>query len=243
MGAQDDMAVVAAGIALGDAGLRGELGDRVGVYLAVGYIPFERTTIDELLAGSTDEHGFSMQRLSTAGYSGLNPLLTFRCLSNMPAFHISMNFDIQGPYFVTYPGAGQFYLALEQACFAIESGAIDAAVVGGVAHQKNFLVERHFQRIASPPDRLEDAAGCLILERASHAVERGTPVKAQLLEYRVAYQSHHPFEETVDSRETGADSAMGAASLPMAVSSGRGTLRHELLARDGICGSSTWGIE
>ena len=39
MGVQDDMAVVAAGIALGDAGLRGELGrlgERVGVYLAVG---------------------------------------------------------------------------------------------------------------------------------------------------------------------------------------------------------------
>jgi len=243
MGVQDDMAVVAAGMALSDPGLRGELGERVGVYLAVGYIPFEKTTIDELLEGSTDEHGFSMQRLSTAGYSGLNPLLTFRCLSNMPAFHISMNFDIQGPYFVTYPGAGQFYLALEQACLAIESGAIDVAVVGGVAHQKNFLVERHFQRIASPPNRLEDAAGCLILERASHAAQRGAPVKARLLEYRVSYRSHHPFEEVIDSCEAGADPAMGAASLPVAVSSGRGAVRHELLARDGICGSSTWSIE
>src|SRR6266545_929174 len=153
MGVQDDLAVVAAGAALEHAALdagHGGLGERVGLYLAVGYIPFEQSDIDQLLESSVDERGFSMHRLSTVGYSQLNPLLTFRCLSNMPAFHISVNFDIQGPYFVTYPGPGQFYLALEEACRALLANAIDVALVAGVAHQRNFLVAHHFGRLDPP---------------------------------------------------------------------------------------------
>jgi 3-oxoacyl-(acyl-carrier-protein) synthase len=238
------MAVVAAGLALNDAGLGTELGERAGVYLAVGFIPFDRTAIDDLVTGSTDECGFSMQRLSTAGYASLNPLLTFRCLSNMPAFHISANFDIQGPYFVTYPAAGQFYLALEQALAALASGDIDIALVGGVAHQKNFLVERHFERVQPSAKRLEDAAGCLVIESAARAQERQAPVRARLVDYRIDYRSHHPFEESLIPSESGADAAMGAASLPVALSSANaaGALRHELQARDGIQAASSWEI-
>jgi 3-oxoacyl-(acyl-carrier-protein) synthase len=243
MGVQDELAVIAAGKALSDAGVTQGLGERAGIYLAVGHLPFDGQTIDELLEGSTDENGFSMQRLSTAGYGTLNPLLTFRCLSNMPAFHISMNFDIQGPYFVTYPGAGQFYLALEQACFALDSGAIDAALVAGVAHQRNFLVEHHFSRTGSAPARLEDAAGCLLLERAADAGRRNAPVRARLMDYEIAYEAHYPFEEAVEGCETGADEAMGAASLPVAVSAGAaGLLRHELKSSDGLRACSTWSI-
>jgi 3-oxoacyl-(acyl-carrier-protein) synthase len=184
-----------------------------------------------------------MQRLSTVGYGNLNPLMTFRCLSNMPAFHISLNFDIQGPYFVTYPGAGQFYLALEQALLALSLGAIDIAVVGGVAHQKNFLVEQHFTRVQPPAIRLEDASGCLILERATSAAARSAAPRARLEEYRIAYCAHDPLEETLASGETGADAAMGAASLPVALcSSQSGLLRHELRSRDGIHAVSSWSI-
>jgi 3-oxoacyl-(acyl-carrier-protein) synthase len=243
MGPQDEMAVAAAGAALEDAGLAPNLGERAGVYFAVGFIPFERAVMDDLLAGSTDERGFSMQRLSTAGYGSLNPLMTFRCLSNMPAFHISLNFDIQGPYFVTYPGAGQFYLALEQALLALAEESIDIALVGGVAHQKNFLVEQHFTRIQPPVSRLEDAAGCVILERAKTAGGRSAVARARLDDYSIAYRAHDPFQETPASSETGADTAMGAASLPVALCSNQGgALHHSLRSRDGIHAHSSWSI-
>ena len=50
MGLQDDLAVVAAGRALESAGLAdATLGERAGLYLAVGYIPFERADIDSLM--------------------------------------------------------------------------------------------------------------------------------------------------------------------------------------------------
>ncbi|MEE9466350.1 MAG: beta-ketoacyl synthase N-terminal-like domain-containing protein, partial [Candidatus Neomarinimicrobiota bacterium] len=163
MGEQDAMAVVATGRALESAGLAGSLGERVGLYLAVGYIPFEEHDIAGLLEHSMDDSGFSMELFTTKGYDAFNPLLTFRCLTNMPAYHISVNFDIRGPYFVTYPGIGQWYSALAEACTALQSSQIDVALVGAVAHQRNFLVAHHFSRIPAPVpvESLIDSAGCI----------------------------------------------------------------------------------
>ena len=230
MGVQDDLAVVAAGQAAASAGLGNALGECAGLYLSVGYLPFEQADIDVLLENSADERG-------------LNPLLTFRCLSNMPAFHISVNLDIQGPYFVTYPGPGQFYLALEEACVALASGSIDIAFLGGIAYQQNFLVRHHFARIDLPAGRLLDAAGCVVLETATHAAARGARVRGRLLSYELSFHPRNPFEEAGSSEECGADGAMGSASLPVALSLGqRRSLRHELKTRDGICASSCWGL-
>ncbi len=194
MGRQDDLAVVAAAQALSAARWQGDP-ERIGLYLVVGYIPFEAADIEPLLAASLEDGRFSMRRFSTDGFRAVNGLLTFRCLPNMPAFHVSTNFDIQGPYFVTYPGPGQFYVALEEAVMALEEGAIDVALVGGVAHQRNFLVESHFARI-EPGIRLIDAAGFLILERESHARLRCSAVCSRLTELTVEYTPHDPFGES-----------------------------------------------
>lgn len=101
MGAQDRMAVVAAGLALDDAGQGGvSQGEGTGLYVAVGALPFRRDDIDLLLEGALDADGrFSMPAYAQHGYEAVNPLLTFRCLSNMPAFHVSSSFDVQGPHF------------------------------------------------------------------------------------------------------------------------------------------------
>jgi hypothetical protein len=240
MGPQDDLAVVAAGRALESAGLGGPLGERVGLFLAVGYIPFEEKDIDLLLGGSLEDGRFSMERFSTDGYTRVNPLITFRCLSNMPAYHVSVNFDLQGPYFVTYPGPGQFYVALQEALSALESGRVDAALVGGVAHQDNFLVRHHFRRVEPPAERLLDSAGVLVLEAAARA---GSRARGRLLGWSLDYRPADPFESADGFEETGADGAMGPASLPVALArNGRGRLRHELRSRDGFVASSDWEV-
>lgn len=240
MGLQDELAVVAAGRALESAGLPGSLGERAGLFLAVGYIPFEQSDVDLLLAGSLQDGRFSMERFSTDGYASVNPLLTFRCLSNMPAYHVSANFDLQGPYFVTYPGPGQFYLALEEAAAAIEGGRIDVALVGGVAHQDNFLVRHHFRRVEPPVDRLSDSAGVLVLEAAGRA---GPRARGRLLGWTLDYRAVDPFEESLPPEEIGADGAMGPASLPVALAQRpSGRFRHELRSRDGFVASSEWEV-
>ena len=138
-----------------------------------------------------------MPRFAANAFGAINPLLTFRVLPNMPAFHVSLNFDIQGPYTVSYPGIGQFYGALEDAWAALESKAIDVALVGGVADQRNFLVEHHFSRVAPPvePSRLANAAAFITIERAADARARGAAARARLTGYRLAYTPAEPFAE------------------------------------------------
>jgi 3-oxoacyl-(acyl-carrier-protein) synthase len=256
MGVQDELAVAAAGRAVIAAGLACSIqGERTGLYWATGYIPFEHRNLESLAVAATepDTKTFSMRRLSTTGFHAVNGLLTFHCLPNMPAFHISVNLDLQGPYFVTYPGPGQWYVALEQACTALRLGEIDTALVGGVAYQNNALVRHHFERLDQPPiaDSQRDAAGCLVLERRETAIARGANILGTLCELNVTYQAFDPLVEqplfrevlTVSDRPLPIESA-GPASLVVSMSrgehSGQGLLRHHLQTRDGITATSLW---
>ena len=197
MGQQDHLAVVAAGRSLEAAALSGnELGERAGLYLSVGYIPFEQTDIDRLYVGSLVDGEFDPAAFSVDGFESIRPTLTFRCLPNMPAFHVSCNFDVQGPYFVTYPGVGQLYLALERALCDLQDGLVDVALVGGVAHQRNFLVTHHFSRCSHPisSDRLADAAGFVVLETEERAAARAAKPRLKLAELSIQYTPFDPFE-------------------------------------------------
>jgi 3-oxoacyl-(acyl-carrier-protein) synthase len=241
MGKQDELAVVAAGRALRNAAMEVQDGARIGVYLCVGYIPFERADIDAITAGSLRNGRFSMEQFSTIGIEQVNPLLTFRCLPNMPVFHVSLNFGLRGPYFVTYPGIGQFYLALEAAASALGSGEIDCALVGGVADQRNFLVEYHFSRLPQPTAlERHDAAAVLCLETRAHAADRGAPRRAELLELEVSYEPHDPLGAPPADFD---DDALGPASLGCALHDATGKeLVHAARTRDGFRAQSRWSL-
>ena len=252
MGRQDDLAVVAAGRALESAALAPPLGERCGLFMAVGYIPFEAEEIRRLLDASVDGRRFSMTRFAANAFGAVSPLLTFRVLPNMPAFHVSLNFDIQGPYAVSYPGIGQFYVVLEEALAALESKAIDVALVGASADQRNFLVEHHFSRIAPPVDASElvNAAAFMTIERAADAAARGAPPRARLTSYRLEYTPVDPFGDTTPAECVTRDGAcvgerrhFGPASLAVALAETRcGQLTHEARTRDAFRAESTWEI-
>jgi hypothetical protein len=254
MGRQDELAVVAASRAIAAAGQRlpAALGERCGLYLAVGFIPFEEDDLDLLVGSSILNGAFSMTRFSTDAFRALNPLLTFRCLPNMPAFHVSLNLDVQGPYWVGYPGIGQFYLALEEAGAALAAGTIDLALVGGVADQENLLVRHHFSRVNPPvpPEALRSAAAFVVLERRVDADRRGAAARARLLRCRLAYEPADPFERPAPGAErflfNGASSdggELGPASLGVALSMARaGSLTHDARSRDGFSVASDWDV-
>lgn len=255
MGLQDDLAVVAAGKAL-ESAERPALGERAGLYLAVGYIPFADADIAPVLEASLNEGNFDVRRFGAGGYQKAHPLLTFRCLPNMPAYHVSACFDVQGPYFVTYPGPSEFYSALEEARIALESGAIDVALVGAVAAQSNFLVRHHFARIEPPvaADQLRDVAAMLVLER-----DAGARTRARLEALSMTYappsltQYASPGEATRESfrmEAAGTDAAsldpgLGPAGLGVALANALGTagaFEHRLEGRDGVRAWSAWVI-
>lgn len=171
MSKQDRLAVNASGKALEGAGYDLEkLNDRCGLFMTVGYIPFKREEAERISGFSQDQDQFSMLKFSTDAYDSINPLLAFACLPNMPAYHLSANFNIQGEYFLTYPGAVQFYQVLSEAVQRLQNGDLKQAIVGGVSDQCNFLVENHFQKFhAGDERRLSDAAAFMILESVTPA--------------------------------------------------------------------------
>ena len=259
MGVQDDLAVVCAGRALEQAGLAAPLGERAGLFVAVGYIPFEERDMIPVLEGSLVEGAFDHRRFAREGCQRAHPLLTFRCLPNMPAYHVSANFDLRGPYVVTYPGPAQLYQALEQATVALREGEVDVALVGGVAHQRNFLVEHHFARLEPPtaPEELHDAGAFIVLERETEALGRGARPLARLAGIDLAYEPFDPCvawplasqELNVDDERQPLGESMGAAALGIALAqvlatSPRASRRvaHRLHSRDGIVAFSHWEL-
>jgi 3-oxoacyl-(acyl-carrier-protein) synthase len=252
MGRQDELAVVAAARALKSASLAAPLGERCGLYLAVGYIPFDAVDIEQLLDASLDAGRFSMQRFASNAFGAINPLLTFRVLPNMPAFHVSLNFDLQGPYVVSYPGAGQFYCVLEEALAALDSGAVDMALVGAVADQQNVLVEHHFSRVTPPVDagRLANAAAFLVMERTRDASARGASPRAHLIDFQLTYAPVDPFAGATPSECLARDGVcvraereLGPASLGVILAqTDYGRVTHQLRTRDGFAAASTWEV-
>lgn len=251
MGTQDDLAVLAAGTALGRAQLGAdELGERAGLFAVVGYIPFNAEDIDPVLAASLEGERFSMQKFSSGGFQRAHPLLTFRCLPNMPAFHVSANFDLQGPYFVSYPGPAQVYAALEEAQQALAERSIDVAVVLAVAHQRNFLVEHHFQRLSPPTPAADlwDVGACVVLQRAEDVQKP----RATLLELKQSYDPHAALESHVPCVETlhGVTRPAGErgpatlfSALDAAIALGDSVqLEHVLQSRDHVNARSRWQV-
>lgn len=257
LGLQDALATVSAGRALAGSGFgMAPPAERTGLFIAVGYIPFLEKDVQPVLEGSLDANGaFSLPRFAAEGYQRAHPLLAFRCLPNMPAYHIAANFGIEGPYVVCYPSAGQLYLALLEAMAALDERRVDVALVTGVAHQRNYLVEHHMARIDDPPGdaALRDASATVVLERSQDARARGAQVVARIESVSVGYA---PFDPRVtsparveslavdggtavhDLRELGPASPLALVAAALAGGAQRAV--HELRGRDGIVASSSW---
>ncbi len=261
MGKQDQLALIAAGRCLQQAKLdETMLKQRTGLYLVVGFIPFEHSEIQNLASHSTVDGKFSMQRFSTEGLDAVNPLLTFRCLPNMPAYHISANFGIQGPYFVTYPDAGQFYLAIEQAKMALLNNEIDVALIGAVADQDNFLVQHHLKRILDPQQLTQsDSAGFICLECENSAVDREADILFRLDDFHYDYKAPNYLQQIPASTEAFYSSpnaaleferelsSFGPPSLAISLhlnqtNSSKFNVQHRLVSSSGLTCSSEWTL-
>lgn len=189
---QDALALVAAHRAWTQAAIDDPAyPDSTGIYFCSGILPFDLTPMEKAIDLSLEGGAFSYEKFSTAGYESMNPLLTFKCLPNMPLFHISANLGITGRYYMTYPGVPEWFTAFSRAMDDLEEGNITYAIVGAVADQRNHLVRHHVRRInPGLVDKLVDSASVLVLTR-------GVVPQARALVRRV--QSHYvpfdPFED------------------------------------------------
>lgn len=236
MSKQDRLAVNAAGHALKSAGLTDpERLGATGVFLTVGYIPFDFAVAAELCADSTEAGRFSMAKFTTSALEKINPLLAFACLPNMPAHHIAMNFGINGEYMITYPDLPQFYLTLNEAVARLRDGCVSRALVGAVADQNNFLVANHYRKTAPAlTGKLVDAAGFMVLEKESSARSRNATILARLADLSIHPRQTSPPSHAIDIAEIATGPARLIIELAAFLIRDEPAFRHDLKA---------WGSE
>ncbi|HEX7599027.1 MAG TPA: beta-ketoacyl synthase N-terminal-like domain-containing protein, partial [Polyangia bacterium] len=153
MGLCTQMAVLAAGRALRDAGLADASTARErqdsALFVATGPIAFD---LEQALKSIGAEGATDLIALRQEGLRRCHPLLPFKMLLNMPLGLVSITFGIKGPNFILYPGADQGACALAHALRGLRQGRFSRALVGGSAHTLSLsplLGLRRGQRLAA----------------------------------------------------------------------------------------------
>jgi 3-oxoacyl-[acyl-carrier-protein] synthase II len=199
------MAVAAAGMAVADSGIDLSSVDpsRIGIYMGLGMASGDLEEITPMLLSSLDHEGrLSLKRFGSEGLSSLNPILSFKVLSNFPLCHTAIEFNIQGPN-LTFnsfaPGAAQ---AVGEAFRAIQYGQVDLAFAGGADSQVSvpgFITLSQMGLLArsdKSPGELSrpfdvdrnglvpgEGASFMILEEMEHALARKAHIRAEIIGY------------------------------------------------------------
>ncbi len=197
------LAVAAAKLALDDAAIDFSKTDkeRAGIIAGAGVLNHE---IDELamsVLNSVDEEGkLDLEKFGREGLPSLFPLWLLKYLPNMPACHISILFDLQGPSNTVTTGSSSGLQAVGEAFRIIERGTADVMLAGGAESKINPVGISQYQILSVMPqpnghapkevyrpfDRTSEGfvagegAGFIVLEERSHAEKRGAKIYATI---------------------------------------------------------------
>ena len=204
MSRSTELAVIAAGRALDDAGLIDDDDARrsLALFMATGPIAFDLSTISRALARATGSDGrVDLRFVGDRGLRLIHPLLPFKMLLNMPLGLVSIVFGVGGENLIVYPGTVQAGAALEAACRGIAQGRFARALVGGCEQAVAALPLASAGRrgwLATDLDAAQPfteaheglAAGelgaFLVVEAGAAAASRGAAVRATISGLRVS---------------------------------------------------------
>jgi 3-oxoacyl-[acyl-carrier-protein] synthase II len=198
MGPATELAVLAAGRALSDAGALGDpkLREATALFVTTDLIAFAlRDVMPAVLTALREGHGIDHGWLGADGFRGCHPLMPFKMLLNMPLGMVSIVFGLRGDNFINYPNAQQSAVCLEAAVRGLASGRFSRALVGASAHPlclSPMLRALRGEEVAWVPARADpagpshqglapaDAAAFVQVESAEEARRRGAEVLALL---------------------------------------------------------------
>lgn len=191
-------AAIAMRLALRAAGWQ-EPWEAVGCFMGTGASGGSPADLEALLLASIDEQGLSLPRLGSRGLYTINPLLTFQCLSNFTLCHGAILLGLGGPNGAFFSRGGGTVAALQEALWAVATGACPGALAGGADSALHPVTLAELRRdgalgaglvpsegaavLALAPAE-ETAAPLAIIERCQLHPLRGTslaPVLAALL--------------------------------------------------------------
>lgn len=163
-------AVVAAGLALKDAGIDRNtlLPERIGIALGCGFGGVANAA--EFLAG-----------YFAGGVEGLSPMLFPNTVSNAPASNVSIEYGLKGPNVTQVQRFCSAESAFMMACRFIIEGRADIMLTGGVDDLtplmlSGFAATGQLRHYASA---FGEGCGLLVVESAGHAAGRGAIVKGR----------------------------------------------------------------
>ena len=198
MNRETQLGVAAGQQALADSGaLERYDPERFGVCFGadnVSIIPedFERG----IQACSTADGGFDVDRWGADGIDQVAPLWILKCLPNMPACHLAIINDLQGPSNTITQRDVSANIAIAEACRSIRAGDADAVLAGATGTTLTPFNRLHAQledevldgdAICRPFDKRRtgavpgEGAGAIVLEEMQSAVQRGAHVYGEIL--------------------------------------------------------------
>ncbi len=203
--------------------------ERAGVTMGAGLLDNEIDEIAACIRNSLDESGnFQMSKFGAEGIRTLFPLWMLKYLPNMPACHISIIYNLQGPNNTITTACAAALQAIGEAFRIIERNDADIMVSGGSECRMNpFGLSRYqvFHTLVntSGPERqtyrpfdkrrsgfiVGEGSGVVILEELEHALARGAKIYAEVVGYGSSADFNYLHQDLLDN--TGRRNAMEMA--------------------------------
>lgn len=196
------LGATAASMAMSDASLKAGGIDptRLGVVYGGGRISTRPEALVDAASNSLTDDIVEFTRWGEDGLGKIAPLWLLNRLPNMPACHVAIEHDAQGPNNTITCRDASALLALGEAVRVIERGAADAMIVGACSsniHPVDLTKFNLFESLSHRDDDPEHAcrpfdvtrdgtivgegAAAFIVERYEHAVARGANIYAEVL--------------------------------------------------------------
>jgi 3-oxoacyl-[acyl-carrier-protein] synthase II len=197
------LAIGSAHLAVEDSGLDLEGIDRTrfGVNYGAGLIATELSEISPAVkVSSNGSKRVDLKEWGREGLGRLFPLWMLKYLPNMPACHISIIYDAQGPNNSLTVGEASATLAIGEAVRVIQRGSADIFLAGGTDSKihplslvRLALLNRLTRRNEPPESAMRpfdrgrdgivpgEGSAAIVIEELAHAKKRGARVNAEIL--------------------------------------------------------------
>lgn len=177
--------------------------ERIGTSLGAGLLSYELEELAPPIAAALDsDASFHLDRFGSEGLGLLFPLWLLKYLPNMPACHVSILLNLQGPSNSITTACASSTQAIGEACRVIERGAADLILAGGAESKVNPIGLSRYQLIHALSQRrgepttayrpfdvnrdglvVGEGAGMMVLEELEHARRRGATIYAEITGY------------------------------------------------------------
>ena len=195
---------------------------RLGIYFGAGNMTTDLDEVGQACATAREQTGdIDLNLFGPAAMQTFFPLWLLKYLPNMPACHISIFVDAEGPNNSVTTGDAASTQAVGEACRVIERGAADVMICGGVDSKihpvslgryqllgQASLREGKPEEMSRPFEKSRDGfvvaegAAALIVEDHEHAKTRGAKIYAEITGFGGGCDAYAPEKVEPEGRGT-----------------------------------------